>query len=109
VKRGATVTVAAGGGYGGKPRPAVVIQDDRFHTTASVTLCLFTTTPIEAPFFRLVIEPSAANGLLEASFLMIDKITTAPRTKISRVIGQLPARDLVRLDRALMVFLGLAG
>ena len=109
MRRGATVTVAAGGGYGGKPRPAVIIQDDRFYTTASVSLCLFTTTPIEAPTFRLLIEPSATNGLHEASFIMIDKITTVPRSKISGVIGQLPARDLVRLDRAIMVFLGLAG
>ena len=40
---------------------------------------------------------------------MVDEITTVPRARMGRRIGQLASADLVRLGRAVMVFLGLAG
>jgi mRNA interferase MazF len=69
-------TVGRGQDYAGKPRPAVIVQDDRFDGTASVTLCAFTTDATEAPLFRLAVEPSAGNGLSIVSRLMVDKLTT---------------------------------
>lgn len=56
--RGEVWTVSGGAGYAGKPRPAVVIQDDAFAATPSVTICAFSTDPTEAPLFRLEIEPT---------------------------------------------------
>jgi mRNA interferase MazF len=108
MKRGEIWTVAAGQGYAGKPRPMVIVQDDRFEATASVTVCAFTTNPTEAPLFRLAIEPSSANGLRAATRLMVDKVTTVERSRLGRRVGALSAEDVVRLDRAMMVFLGLA-
>ena len=107
MNRGEVWTVSAGG-YAGKARPAVVVQDDRFDATASITICVFTTDETEAPLFRLNIEPSERNGLRAASRLMIDKITTVSKAKLGRRIGHLDDADLVRLNRAIMVFLGLA-
>jgi mRNA interferase MazF len=109
VRRGEVWTAAAGSGYVGKPRPVVVVQDDRFDATDSVTVCAFTTDPTEAPLFRLLVEPSELNGLHEPSSLMIDKLTTVRREKLGERIGRLADEDLVRLDRAVVVFLGLAG
>jgi mRNA interferase MazF len=109
VKRGEIWTAAGGSGYAGKPRPVVVIQDDRFDATASVTICAFTTDATEAPLFRLRVEPSAANGLREESSVMIDKITTVHRSRLAKRVGQLGDEDLIRLGRAILVFLGLAG
>ena len=63
MKRGEIWTVAGGQDYAGKPRPAVILQDDRFDRTASITICTFTTNLAAAPLFRLTIEPSEANGL----------------------------------------------
>lgn len=40
---------------------------------------------------------------------MIDKITTVPRRKAGDRIGRLREEDMIRLNRAMMVFLGLAG
>ena len=100
-------TVSGGADYAGKPRPAVVIQDDRFDTD-SVTLCPFTTDPTEAPLFRLTIKAAPANGLGTDSRLMVDKVTTVRRTKLGDRIGALGDADLVRLNRALVVFLGIA-
>ncbi len=108
MKRGEIWTVAGGTDYAGKPRPAVILQDDRFDMTASVTLCAFTSDPTEAPLFRLAIEPSESNGLRTLCRLMVDKITTVPRTKIRTRIGRLTDEDVVRLNRAILVFLGIA-
>ena len=109
MKRGEVWTVAGGPDYAGKPRPAVVLQDDAFDATASITICPFTTHSIDAPLVRLPIEPSERNGLRAVSQLMIDKITTVSKGKLARRVGRLSDQDIVRVNRAVLVFLGLAG
>lgn len=108
MKRGEIWTVSGGGRYTGKPRPAVIIQEDSFDATASVTLCAFTSDATDAPLFRLIIEPSEINGLRLASRLMVDKITTVPKERIGEKIGRLDDADVLRLNQAVLVFLGLA-
>lgn len=109
MKRGDIWSAAAGSGYVGKPRPVVILQDDRFDATTSVTVCAMTTDPTDAPLIRLVIEPDDTNQLRERSRLMVDKITTVPRSKLGERTGRLGDDDMVRLGRATLVFLGLAG
>jgi mRNA interferase MazF len=109
VKRGEVWTVSRGPDYAGKARPAVIVQDDAFDATASITICPFTTYMAAAPLLRLDIEASPENGLRTASQLMIDKITTVSKNKLQRRVGRLSVEDLVRLNRAVLVFLGLAG
>ena len=109
MRRGEIWTVAGGSGYTGKPRPAVIVQDDRFGETSSVTLCALTSNPLKSPLLRLPIRPSATNGLRLDCQLMLDKVTTVPRARLGRRIGSLDGADLLRLNRGLMVFLGLAG
>jgi mRNA interferase MazF len=108
VTRGEIYTAAARGPYTGKPRPVVVIQDDRFDATVSVTVCPFTTNPVEAPLVRLPIDPSDDNGLDQPSQLMVDKVTTVPRSSLGDRVGRLHDDELVQLNRSLIVFLGLA-
>jgi len=108
VKRGEIWTVAGGKGYAGKPRPVVILQDDRFDMTDSIIICAFTTDPTDAPLFRLLIEPNESNGLRAACRLMVDKITTVPKSKIGERAGRLGDQDIVRLNRAVLVFLGIA-
>jgi len=108
MKRGEVWTVSGGAPYAGKPRPAVIVQEDRFAATNSITICVFTTDPTEAPLLRLLIEPTDRNRLSSPSRLMIDKVTTVPKARLGKRIGKLSEADVVRLDRALTVFLGLA-
>lgn len=105
--RGEIYTAAARGPYTGKPRPVVILQDDRFDATTSITICPFTTNPVEAPLIRLPIDPSEENGLDQPSQLMIDKVTTMPRSSLGERLGRLRDDELVALNRALIVFLGL--
>ena len=108
MKRGEIWTLAGGLDHAGKPRPAVILQDDRFGMTDSITVCAFTTDPTDAPLFRLIVEPNERNGLLSTCRLMVDKITTVPKTKIGTRVGRLDDEDMVRLNQAMMVFLGMA-
>lgn len=86
----------------------MILHDDRFDRTNSVTVCACTTDPTVAPLFRLPIAPSQANGLRAVCRLMVDKITTVPKTKIRARVGRLADEDMVRLNRAVLVFLGIA-
>jgi mRNA interferase MazF len=107
LRRGEICTAAAGSGYVGKP--VVIVKDDRFDATDSVTVCAFTADPTEAPLFRIRIEPNEGNGLHEICSLMVDKITTIPRSKLGERSGRLSDEQMVALGRAVLVFLGLAG
>ena len=108
MKRGEIWTVAGSGNYAGKPRPAVILQEDQFETMDSVTVCFFTSNELEAPFFRIKIDPRTHNNLRTPCSLMADKITTVPKTKLGYRIGHLAAADILRLNQAILVFLGLA-
>jgi mRNA interferase MazF len=108
VKRGDVWTVSGGGDYAEKPRPAVILQDDDFDATQSITICVFTTDPTEAPLFRIPIEPNDRNGLRAPSRLMVDKITTVAKAKLGSKIGRLEDEDILRMNQAILVFLGLA-
>jgi len=108
VKRGEVWTVSGGATYAGKPRPAVIVQEDRFAATDSITLCVFTTDTTDAPLLRLPIEATDRNGLKSESRLMIDKVTTVPKARLGKLLGRLNDEDLIRMNRALTVFLGLA-
>jgi mRNA interferase MazF len=108
MRRGDIWTVAGGKDYAGKPRPVVIVQDDSFDATNSITICAFTTDETDAPLFRLAVQPNERNGLRVACRLMVDKISTVPKTKIGGRVGRLDDEDILRLNQAVLVFLGLA-
>ena len=108
MRRGELWVAAGGGDYTGKPRPVVIVQDDRFEASHSVTVCALTSNPADAPLFRIVLSPSPGNGLHEDCRAMVDKITTVRRERLSRRIGSLSDTDMRRIDRAILVFLGIA-
>jgi mRNA interferase MazF len=86
----------------------VILQHDAFDELDSVTICPFTTDPADLPSFRIAVAPSEGNGLRAPSRIMADKVTTIPTAKLGDRIGRLADRDMLRLNRAVMVFLGLA-
>ena len=109
MRRGEIWTAAGGKDYAGKPRPVVIVRDDRFDATESITVCAFTTDPTDAPLFRLPVEPNERNGLRSPCRLMVDKVTTVAKTKLGSQVGRLDDEDILRLNRAMLVILGLAG
>jgi mRNA interferase MazF len=108
MRRGDVWTIAGGKDYAGKARPVVILQDDSFDRTESLTICAFTTDKTDAPLFRLPVEPNERNGLRVPSRLMVDKVTTVPKSKVGAHIGRLDDEDVLRLNQAVLVFLGLA-
>lgn len=107
MRRGDLVTVAAPGDYG-KPRPALVIQSDLFDELPSVTLCLVTSALRDTPVFRITVDPSSTNGLQRVSQIQVDKIMTMAREHVGGVIGRLDDATLLKVNRSLAVFVGIA-
>jgi mRNA interferase MazF len=108
LRRGDVVAVAGGGAYVGKPRPAVVVQSDLFNDThASITLVPLTTTLVDAPLFRVPLAPSRTNGLRARSQAMVDKLTSVPRERVGRRLGNVASSDFERIESAMLLWLGL--
>lgn len=108
MKRGDLVTVAMQGNFG-KPRPALVIQSDIFNEThATITLLLISSQIVSAPVFRITLEPTLENGLNTICQIQVDKIMTVKRERIGQAFGQLDANILVRVNRAVAVWMGMA-
>lgn len=108
MRRGEVWTVSGGKDYASKPRPVVILQDGSFDATDSITIGAFTTDPTDAPLFRFAVEPNERNGLRFPCRLMVDKIITVPKAKMGARVGRLDDEDMVRLNQAMTVFLGMA-
>ncbi|MFW6186948.1 MAG: type II toxin-antitoxin system PemK/MazF family toxin [Actinomycetota bacterium] len=107
MNRGELWTVA-GGVYASKPRPALIVQDDRFRATGSVTVLPLTTVAVDASLLRIPVRANSTTGIRQESFVMVDKLTTVRRSNVQERVGRIPAAVLVDIERSLMVFLGLA-
>ncbi len=108
MRRGELWTAAGGKHYAGEPRPVLLVQDDRFDATDSITICPLTSDPTEIPLLRIRLDSESVGGLAQPSSIMVDKLTTMPRSKLGRQIGIVSDTDMLVLARALVVFLGLA-
>jgi mRNA interferase MazF len=108
LKRGEIWTISGGADYTGKPRPAIIIQSDKFDATDSIVVCPLTTTEVDAKPARFAIAPSQINGLQIRSYPMVDKISSIPKTKMGRQIGRLEASDVLLLNQHVILVLGLA-
>lgn len=108
MRRGDLVTIAVNGDYG-KPRPALVVQADVFSALPSVTVLRLTSALHDENLVRITVQPSAANGLLVASQVMIDMAVTLPRGRVGDVVGRLDGEAMGAVSQALRAFLGLDG
>ena len=106
MSRGELWTVS-GGTYEQKPRPALIIQDDLFAASESVTLLPLTSQLTDAPLLRLTVEPGQLTGLERVSQIMVDKLTTVRRTNLGHRVGRVDAKTMVAVEQSLAVFLGL--
>lgn len=109
MRRGELWTASAGQGYAGKPHPVLIVQDDRFDATDSITFCPLTTSAVDIPLLRIPLQPNKTNGLTAPSSIMIDKITTAHRSKLGQHIGKITTTEMRQLERGLLVYLGMTG
>jgi mRNA interferase MazF len=108
LKRGDLVTVAIPGDFG-KPRPALVVQADLFNAThASVTVLPVTSSVVDAPLFRITLEPTADNGLKKPSQIMVDKVISVRTDRVGKTIGRVGDDTMIGVGRALAVWVGIA-
>jgi len=107
MKHGEIVIVVMSGDYG-KTRPALVVQHDQANEThASVVVCPFSSHLIDAPLFRIQVEPSQDNGLAAPSQIMVDKVSAVKRERIRQVVGRVSDEVMVQVNRSMALWLGL--
>ena len=104
MRRGDLVTIAVSGDYG-KPRPALVVQANAFDMHPSVTLLPLTSELHDTPLFRVTVGPGKGTGLEKQSQVMVDKITTVPRSRIGSRIGRVDEATMEAVNQALRGFL----
>lgn len=76
--------------------------------TSTVTAALPTSTALDVPLIRVPVEPSEENGLRKRSYVMVDQIFSAGTRRIGPVFGNLDDADMVAVNRALALFVGIA-
>lgn len=109
MKRGELWSAATGSGFGGKPRPVLVLQADVFSDAPNIIVALLTTTLDDDQRVRPRIDPDAGNSLNEPSLVQVDLLLAVPRRKFGRWIGRVSERDQMRVDQALLTYLGFSG
>lgn len=107
MNRGSFVTIAMQGDFG-KPRPALVIQSDQFNEHATVTVLLVSSTLVDAPLFRITVQPDKINNMQKPSQVMVDKAMTVKRDKLGEAFGSAGDEVMLEVGRCLAVFLGIA-
>lgn len=107
MRRGELWTVA-GGVYASKPRPALILQDDVFEDTDSVTVLPLSSMLTDAPLLRYRVAANELSGLRQDSDVMVDKLTTVRRSNVQNRVGRLGSQQMLDLERLVATFLGLA-
>lgn len=108
MRRGEIWSLAGGGEFLSKPRPAIILQDDFIDDLITITVCPLTTDREHGAEMRVSVEPGERNGLDSPSRIMVDRITTVLKSRLGSMIGELNDEEMDRLNRAIVVFLGLA-
>lgn len=107
MKRGDLVSVTMQDDFG-KPRPALIIQSNQFDQHPTLSILPVTSHLVDAPLFRISIEPDEQNKLEKSSQVMVDKTMTIKRSKLGKVFGVIPEKTMLEIDRCLALFLGIA-
>jgi mRNA interferase MazF len=106
LKRGDVVIVVHG--EFGRPRPAVIVQADELgDTTTTVLVCPISSDVTERLPVRPIVEADAGTGLRLRSQIMTDKMVAVRREGLRAAIGRIDSETSGRLDRALLIVLGL--
>jgi mRNA interferase MazF len=93
----------------GRPRPGIVVQADQFSGGLSTVFICPVSSDLQVELaLRPLIEVAPGNGLRLRSQIMTDKLVALRRDRIRQVIGRIDAETSERLDRALLLVLGLA-
>ena len=109
MRRGEIWTISSGGDFTGKPRPALVIHDDRYQSKTAATFLPLTTTFSQPSMLRVGLEPTTLNGLREASAVQVNRIAIVKLDKVGKRLGRLDETTMAEVDRALAAYLGLTG
>jgi mRNA interferase MazF len=90
-------------------RPGLIVQNDPFNTNARYpnTIVVALTTKGRNVPTHIAIDPSAANGLQQRSYVKCEQVMTVSKERLGGLIGELDAGEMARVSRALKRVLSL--
>lgn len=93
----------------GKPRPALIIQNDILNECLKTTVLIPFTSDLhqEVDTFRYIIKKLDENGLQSDSQLMIDKISQIRISQIKATIGKVDKKQIREIESRLLAVLGI--
>ena len=100
------------GSEANKPRPAVIVSNDRANTTATrLGRGVITVVPVTSKVTKIypfqVLLPAATTGLAVDSKAQAEQIRSVATERLGRRIGRLSDTELAQLDQALRLHLEL--
>jgi mRNA interferase MazF len=87
---------------------ALIVQRDQFDAHGLVSIVPLTDELRSAPLLRVTVIPTTENLLVRERQVMVDHLQAVPRASIRFVFGHLDEGSMLRISRAMAVYLGLA-
>jgi mRNA interferase MazF len=87
---------------------ALIMQRDQFDAQGLVSIVPVTDEVRSAPLLRVTVIPTTENLLAREHQVMVDHLQAVPRARIRFVFGHLDEGSMLRVSRAMAVYLGLA-
>jgi mRNA interferase MazF len=94
-------------GLAGKPRPALVIQSEKYLLSQTDILALITTADGVQGELRLPIMADENNGLMSDGFICLDKLMAIPIDNLGERFGKVADETMREVDARLIKILGI--
>ncbi|HEV8524256.1 MAG TPA: type II toxin-antitoxin system PemK/MazF family toxin [Terriglobales bacterium] len=91
-----------------KTRPAVIIQNDVANHFSPLTIVAAISSKFDEPLYPTeALVRAGEAGLRSDSVVLLNQIRTIDKSRLARHLGSLRAATLLKVDRALLLSLGL--
>ena len=92
-----------------KTRPALVLQNDIANRSSPITIVAAITSTFDETLYptEVLIAPKGRTGLSVDSVVLLNQLRSVDKKRLVKRLGKLSAENLVQVDRALRISLGL--
>ena len=92
-----------------RTRPAVIVQNDIANRWSPITIVAAMTTQFDEPLYPTeVLVSRGESGLQADSVVLLNQIRSIDKARLVRALGRVTSETTARIDRALILSLGLA-
>jgi mRNA interferase MazF len=101
------VWTIAGGEHTSKPRPCMIIQSDAIPAFDTVVVAPITSFKADTDLYRIPVQAEPGTGLLQDSFIEIEKISAVKKRYLGKNIGVISTSCFMGIDKSVAELLGI--